>query len=391
VKISTVIIARNEGNNIGKAIRLIREQNYPKEEIEVIVVSDGSRDDTVEKALQEGVRVVILKKSFGISVARNIGVLEATGEIIFFVDAHIFLSGDSFRALKQCFKRNSKIYGVCGKYRTPFEKLDCARNIRYKALSGKGNLPRKIDLDNFATFSSGIGAFRRSVFDKVGLFKESFRGFAGEDIFFELQILNNGMLLFFEPRIYGVHYEKIDNFRAFYKRAYKEVRGFCKVVISSIDYGLRMPRIDRYYLHFPLLLSISLILLVSKIEFITIFCLAILLEVIYIKNIWKLKNYRFKEKLFAATHCLFIALLKVGFFPVFVFQPRKMYITENIKAVVIDENRNRINKDYKFENNHLSKSYVPTITKRIVNILKLLFKWEIMKVVVLINKRTKLI
>jgi glycosyltransferase involved in cell wall biosynthesis len=114
VKISTVIIARNEGNNIGKAIRLIREQNYPKEEIEVIVVSDGSRDDTVEKALQEGVRVVILKKSFGISVARNIGVLEATGEIIFFVDAHIFLSGDSFRALKQCFKRNSKIYGVCG-------------------------------------------------------------------------------------------------------------------------------------------------------------------------------------------------------------------------------------------------------------------------------------
>jgi len=291
--------------------------------------------------------------------------------------------------LKECFECNPKIYGVCGKYRTPFEKLDCVRNIRYKALSGKGNLPRKIDLDNFATFSSGIGAFRRTVFDKVGLFKESFRGFAGEDIFFELQILNSSMSLFFEPRIYGTHYEKIDNLRAFYKRAYKEVRGFCKVVISSMDYGLRMPQIDRYYLHFPLLLSVSLILSVLKTEFISIFCLAVLFEVIYIKNVWKLRDYRFKEKLFAVTHCLFIALMKIGFLPVFIFQPRKMNITENIKAVVIDKNRNKINKNYKFENNHFSKSYISTITKRIVNILKLLFKWEIMKVVSLINKRIK--
>jgi len=385
MKISVVIIAKNEEENISRAIRLIYEQNYPKEEIEIIVVSDGSIDNTVEIALQKSVKVIILKKSFGISVARNIGVLEATGEIIFFIDAHIFINKNAFRILNECFNQHLNIYGICGKYHTPFKGLDSIRNIRYKALSGKNKVSRVINLDNFTTFSSGIGAFRRSIFDKVGFFKENFRGFAGEDIFFELQILNKDMLLYFEPRINGLHYEKNNNLKVFYHRIHKEVRGFCKVIVSSIDCGLRMPKIDKYYLHFPLLLSISLVMSWIRVEFISIFCLIIILEVFYIKNIWFLKDYGSKEKIFTILHCLLISFLKVLFIPFFIFQPVRLSINRKIKVVIIDEKKKKISKNYKFKDNQSAQSYIPTVIKRIYNVLKLFSKWEIMKIITIIK------
>ncbi len=387
MKISVVIIARNEGKNINKAIQLIYEQNYPKKEIEIIVVSDGSIDNTVKMALQKSVKVIVLKKSFGISVARNIGVLEAIGEIIFFIDAHIFINKNAFKVLNKCFNQCSNIYGICGKYHTPFKGLNSIRNIRYKALSGKDKTSRVINLDNFATFSSGIGAFRRSVFNKVGFFKENFRGFAGEDIFFELQILNKDMLLYFEPRINGLHYENNNNLKVFYHRIYKEVRGFCKVIISSIDCGLRMPKIDKYYLHFPFLLSIFLILSWIRIEFILIFCLIIILEVVYIKNIWFLKDYHFKEKIFTVLYCLLIAFLKILFIPFFIFQPIRLSINGKIKMIIIDKKKKKISKNYKFKDNQSAQSYIPIITKRIYNVLKLFSKWEIMKIITIIRSQ----
>lgn len=381
MKISAVIIARNEEESVRKTIRLIRAQNYPKERIEIIVVSDGSKDNTVKNVLQESVKVIVLEKSYGISVARNIGVLESAGEVIFFIDAHIFINKNAFRFLSKRFNQYSDICGICGKYHTPFNRLDSIRNIRYEALSGKNKMPRIINLDNFATFSSGIGAFRRNLFDRVGLFKEDFRGFAGEDIFFELQILDKDISLYFDPRINGLHYEKVNNFRSLYSRILKDVRGFSKIVVSGADFSLKMPKIDRYYLHFPFLLVISLILSILRVEFIPLFLIAIIFEMIFIKDIWFLRDYDFKEKMLAVIYSLCIAFLKIFFVPVFIFRPTKLFINERIKAIVIDENRNKTNKSYKFENGQSIEHYIPTIIKRVRYVLKLFFRWEIMKII----------
>jgi len=390
MKISAVIIARNEEENINEVIRIVRAQNYPKEKTEIVVVSDGSKDNTVKKVLQEGVKVIVLKKSYGISVARNVGVLEATGKVIFFVDGHIFINKDAFKFLNKRFNQYPDIYGICGKYHTPFDGLDNIRNIRYEALSGKNKVSKIINLDNFVTFSSGIGAFRRSVFDRVGFFREDFRGFAGEDIFFELQILNKDIPLYFESRIEGLHHEKNNNFKALYNRILKDVYGFSKIIISSADFGLGMPKIDRYYLHFPFLLAIFLILLILKAEFIFLFFVAIILEMVFIKDIWFLKNYNFKEKILTVVYSLCIEFLKIFFIPIFIFNPMELFTSEKIKAVVIDENKNKINKNYKFKNSQPTKSYIPTVIKRITYVLKIFSKWEIMKIITMIKFKTEL-
>lgn len=60
-----------------------------REDIEVIVIEDGSADNTAEvlKEFEDRCKVVYLLKNSGVSVARNLGMDEATGDYITFLDA----------------------------------------------------------------------------------------------------------------------------------------------------------------------------------------------------------------------------------------------------------------------------------------------------------------
>ena len=68
----------------------------------------------------------------------------------------------------------------------------------------------------------------------------------------------------------------------------------------------------------------------------------------------------------------------------------ELFTSEKIKAVVIDENKNKINKNYKFKNSQPTKSYIPTVIKRITYVLKIFSKWEIMKIITMIKFKTEL-
>jgi len=88
--VSVVIAARNEEINIRARIDNLREQDYPDELVEIIVVSDGSTDSTVEISREYGdasVRVVELGAPEGKASALNAGVEAASHDIIVFGDA----------------------------------------------------------------------------------------------------------------------------------------------------------------------------------------------------------------------------------------------------------------------------------------------------------------
>lgn len=82
--VSIVVASHDYGRFLGEAIQSALDQTHPA--IEVIVVDDGSHDDSVEVARRYPVRLV-QQANAGVARARNRGAATATGPLIVFLDA----------------------------------------------------------------------------------------------------------------------------------------------------------------------------------------------------------------------------------------------------------------------------------------------------------------
>jgi glycosyltransferase involved in cell wall biosynthesis len=104
--ISVLITTYNYGQFIEEAIESVLAQDFPRDQIEILVVDDGSTDGTSERVKKYGTSINYLYKSNGGQAsALNHGIIRARGEIIALLDADdLFLPGklarivDVFRA-----------------------------------------------------------------------------------------------------------------------------------------------------------------------------------------------------------------------------------------------------------------------------------------------------
>ena len=83
---SVVIPAYNEGRTIGAVVEPLR--HHPLVE-EILVVSDGSTDDTVERAAAAGAHVIELHANCGKASALAAGVRAARSDVLLFIDADV--------------------------------------------------------------------------------------------------------------------------------------------------------------------------------------------------------------------------------------------------------------------------------------------------------------
>src|SRR6266516_314678 len=93
--VSVVIPCYNQGRFLREAIESVRRQTYPQ--VEIVVVDDGSTDDTAAVAASVGVRC-IRQENRGLSGARNRGLTESTGDYLVFLDADDRLLGHGVEA-----------------------------------------------------------------------------------------------------------------------------------------------------------------------------------------------------------------------------------------------------------------------------------------------------
>ena len=105
MKLSVIIPAYNESKRIGKTLRNIQEylskQDYDHE---IIVVNDGSKDNTAEvvESLRpnvKGLRLIDNKENLGKGWVVKQGMLKATGDVRLFMDADNATSIDQVRNL----------------------------------------------------------------------------------------------------------------------------------------------------------------------------------------------------------------------------------------------------------------------------------------------------
>jgi cellulose synthase/poly-beta-1,6-N-acetylglucosamine synthase-like glycosyltransferase len=104
-KVSIIMAARNEEANLPAKLENLRLLDYPPEQLQIIVASDGSTDRTASILRDQAGHVlpVILEESNGKAWALNEAVKRATGDILVFLDARQTIDANAVSELVACF------------------------------------------------------------------------------------------------------------------------------------------------------------------------------------------------------------------------------------------------------------------------------------------------
>ena len=113
--VSVVIPCYNQAYFLGEAIESVRDQSYHL--IEIIVVNDGSIDNTREIAARYPDVRYVEQMNQGLSAARNTGIRESTGAYVVFLDADDRLLPDAVSAGLACFHAHPESAFVFGAHR----------------------------------------------------------------------------------------------------------------------------------------------------------------------------------------------------------------------------------------------------------------------------------
>jgi glycosyltransferase involved in cell wall biosynthesis len=206
--VSVIIPIRNEEQFIAQCLRSVLDQDYPKDRMEVLVVDGGSEDRSREIITGFSSRYPRIKlldnPQLNAPAGLNLGIWEAGGDIIVRVDGHCLLEPDY---VSQC---------VRYLWETGADNVGGLMQA-----VGHGYVGQAIALAINSFFGSGgskfhyaskeqyvdtvyLGAFRRSVFDKVGFFNE--RLMRNQDYELNYRIRAAGGKILLSPAISSYYY-----------------------------------------------------------------------------------------------------------------------------------------------------------------------------------------
>ncbi|MGB2010354.1 MAG: glycosyltransferase [Akkermansiaceae bacterium] len=182
---SVVVCSYNGGSRIKSCLRALKNLDYP--DYEILVVDDGSSDNTTEVVKDiEGVRLIQARHA-GLSAARNRAAREASGEIIAYTDDDCQPHRTWLQWLAHAFMRNG--WDACGGPNLPPspESIDHAAGgliDEVVVASAPGAPSHVLSGDVEAEHLPGCNlAVRKSVWQAVGGFAEHYR-IAGDDVDF---------------------------------------------------------------------------------------------------------------------------------------------------------------------------------------------------------------
>ncbi len=261
--VTVALLLHGDPPQIREVIQAIRSQNYALGTVSILCFDDGTSPRATAALESLPVRVLRLQPASSISRAKNAALRLATDEFVFFLDDHITLEPGGIAAAMDSFRSDPELAGVCGFYRSAkTSDWNILRDIKRHSIYGKSTTPRPITLEQFTTFSTGIGIIRRSVFLRLGFPEDDFPpDFGGEDAPALIEALNEGLQFAYEPKLSGYHEHNLTG-TEFLRKVEIEVRGRFSVFYWATGRPeLRVPYLHGF-LNCPLLFYASLCMLV---------------------------------------------------------------------------------------------------------------------------------
>jgi cellulose synthase/poly-beta-1,6-N-acetylglucosamine synthase-like glycosyltransferase len=193
--ISFVIPVRNGAADLPRCLSSIAANHGPAHGVEIVVVDNGSSDDSGEIARRAGARV-IERPDLRVGACRNAGAAASSGDILAFIDADNEIAPGWVQTCVRAFQEQK--LGAAGyPYRTPPEATWVQR--MYDTL--RARTPDRQDVEWLA---AGNLAVRRVAFDEVGGFDERLE--ACEDVQLCQSVRQAGYRVVSEPGMDSVHH-----------------------------------------------------------------------------------------------------------------------------------------------------------------------------------------
>jgi len=204
-KISVIVPTYNRVGYLKECIESLINQDYPKEDYEIIVVDDGSTDNTQELLENYNDLVRWFKKpNNGTSSARNFGIKKARGEYITTLDSDDIALPNRMKDLVNFLESNKDIAFVHAKEITINKKGERLKNVspirhfrKFRDAKKNELTPEYLKKQNYIHAQTTM--WRRSIIDKVGLFDEHL--LSGEDYDFWLRVSEKNKIEFLDKEV----------------------------------------------------------------------------------------------------------------------------------------------------------------------------------------------
>ena len=218
--ISVILCTYNRDKYIYNVLKSVAENDFPHSEYEIVLVNNNSTDTTeseCQRFMTDYPDIAFrycVEKSQGLSYARNRGIMESQGEVLVYVDDDAVVNREYLQTYADFFNRNKEAVAAGGPITPRYdgcEEPSWMSHYTRQLVTGELNLgTREREFPKGAFPGGGNAAYRKSVFDEVGLFNvelgrkgNSLIGAEEKDLFDKMT--SRGMKFYYLPNAILYH------------------------------------------------------------------------------------------------------------------------------------------------------------------------------------------
>jgi glycosyltransferase involved in cell wall biosynthesis len=203
---SVIVPAHNAAEVLPTSLAALEASDLPRERWELIVVDDGSSDDTASVSARYADTVVTMPgRAHGPAYARNRGFEVSRGDIVVFLDSDVVVRPNVLSRFAAIFESQPDVGGVLGSY----DDQPADRGFMSQFRNLTHHFVHQRNAGEVFTFWAGAGAVRREVFAEAGMYDEwHYPRPQIEDLELGARIRGTGKRILLDPEIQVNHLKR---------------------------------------------------------------------------------------------------------------------------------------------------------------------------------------